>query len=223
MEIRIIYPDVHGELELTNQACTTDKGSDPPLNTVIGGSLRKRRSIRASSSDHFPALHINGGVAWIHAPNVRSERARETVRVHFAIIKIIRSLRICTKAWIVMIGCKNQWCAASPSAHKLRRDQFLLFLGFAVFAEKLAKCTDVFLQPEISQIAAITGKDCRLRQRRRRAFLVVIAEKEFTCLDRRPRSPSRFDAHSLDHRLRKPIAVAEVFPHTVEWRDRFEI
>ena len=92
-----------------------------------------------------------------------------------------------------------------------------------MFAEKLAKRADVFLHPQISQIAAITSKNFRLRQRRRRAFLVRRAEKEFTCLDRRANSRCRSGTDALDQRLGEPIAVAEVFSHRVERRNRFEI
>ena len=70
------------ELELTNQARAADERGDAPLDAVVRRAFRQRRPVGAAAADHPPAIHVLGGVARVHAPDVRAERDSVAVRVH---------------------------------------------------------------------------------------------------------------------------------------------
>src|SRR5262245_57494970 len=48
LEAGIVHPHVHGELELADQARTSEKRSDPPLHALLGRPLGERRSVGPS-------------------------------------------------------------------------------------------------------------------------------------------------------------------------------
>src|SRR5439155_1561304 len=68
LELRIVDPDVHGELELPNQAAAADERGNSPLHAIVRRALRQRRTVGAAAPDHLPALHVLAGVAKIHPP-----------------------------------------------------------------------------------------------------------------------------------------------------------
>ena len=122
-----------------------------------------------------------------------------------------------------MSGRQHERCAATPATHELRRHELLLLGRLAVLAQEVAKPSDVFLQAAIGHVAAVAGKDFRLRQIGARSVLVRVAEDEFARLERRAGARRRRLAGAFDDRLRKPVAVAEVIVRIVERRRRLQV
>ena len=118
---------------------------------------------------------------------------------------------------------QDEWSAAAPASHQLRRDQ-LLFVGRrAVLPQEVAERSDVLLQPAIRQVAAVTGQDLGLRQAGGETAFVGVAEEELPWLERRARAGCRYFPHFLDHRLRQSIAVAEVVVRMIQRGGRLQV
>src|SRR5262252_8651236 len=54
VEIRIIGPDIHGKLDLTDEAGTAHEGGNSPFYSVVRGTLWQRWTVSPSSPDHLP-------------------------------------------------------------------------------------------------------------------------------------------------------------------------
>ena len=210
LELRIVDPDVHREFELANQAGTADERGDAALHAVVRRALRQRRAVGAAAADHLAALHVLGGVARVHAPDVRADRAAIAVRVGILVQKVVGPLQIAAERRIVLVRAEHQRRAAAPPSHQLRRQQFLLVRRLRLLPQELAERADVLLHAQVGEIAAIARQDLRLRQRRRRSALVVVAEEELAGLHRRSGARRRLLAGSRDDRLRQAVAVAEM-------------
>jgi len=70
---------------------------------------------------------------------------------------------------------------------------------------------------QICHIAAVTRQNFRLRQLRRRAIFIGIAEDEFAGFDWRSGAGCWFNSSSFNFGGGEPIAVAEMFMHIFEW------
>src|SRR5262249_51713495 len=184
MEARIVGPDVHGKFELADKARASHKGGNSPLYAVVGGTLWQRRTVSSSTPNHLPPVHVRRRVAWVHAPNVRSERTAITMRVHGSVIEVIVPAGISPQAGVILVRREHQRSAASPTSHQFRGDPFLLFRCLPVLSEEITKRTHMLFHPEISHIAAVFGKSLRLRHSRSRSLFIAIAKEKFTCFDR---------------------------------------
>src|SRR6266849_5314872 len=89
VKVWVVGPHVHRKLKLAHQACTTDKRGDPSLDPVIRRTLWQGRTVSPPAPDHLSPVHVHCGIARVHAPNVRTERAGITVRVHGSVTEII--------------------------------------------------------------------------------------------------------------------------------------
>jgi hypothetical protein len=154
---------------------------------------------------------------------MRPERAAITVKIHLPVIKVVAALRVSTKFWVVLVPRQNKRSSASPSSHQLGGDQFLLFRCFAILSQEIAKCSNVFLKPHIGDIAAVARKNLRLRQPGRRSIFIRIAEKKFSCTNRRTRAGRWLTIYSLDVGLRQTIAIPEVLMRIGKRRNGFQI
>src|SRR5262249_7600948 len=139
VEISIVDPDILRKLELPNEACANHEGSNPAFDAVIRRVLWKVRPVGRATADHAAPIYIYCRVARIHAANVRSERNRIPLRIHFLVVEIVISLWIGAQAWIVFFRRQNERRPTSPAAHQLGGNQFLLFWSFAVLAQEVAE------------------------------------------------------------------------------------
>src|SRR3954463_7666653 len=159
MKIRVVDPDVLCKLELPHEARTNHEGGNPSINSVLGRAVRQEGPIGCAAADHLAPLHVGGGVAWVHPPNVRTERNGITVRVHLGIIEVIVALGIGGERRIVLFRRKNERSPTAPAAHQFRGNEVLLLKRPAVLSQEIAKPADVLLQSAVSHIAAIPRKD----------------------------------------------------------------
>src|SRR5947209_17497046 len=81
----------------------------------------------------------------------------------------------------------------------------------------------MLFEPEIHEVAAIARELLGLRQLRRRARLVGIAEEELASLHRRRRTGRGDIDGSIDHRMCESIEIAEVLARLAERSQRLEI
>src|SRR6266536_2282545 len=220
MEVFVVHPYVLCELELPDEARADHEGGYTALSAVLGRILRQMRTISGAATYHAAAVHIVPRVEGIRASNVRAERHRIPMRVHLPVVEVVVSLHIGAQRRIVSLGRKHERRAATPAAHKFRRDQLLLFGRFAVLAQEVAEFADMLLQAAISHVAAVAGQNFRLWQIGGRSVFVRVAEDEFARLERRAGAGRRHFASALDDRLREPVAVAEMVVCIVERRRR---
>src|SRR3954464_2571351 len=87
VELGIVGPHVLGELVLADQTGAADKGGNAPVAPTFGSAFGQRRPVRAAGTNDAPAIHVRGGVAWIHASDVGAEGDRIAVRVHLSVIE----------------------------------------------------------------------------------------------------------------------------------------
>jgi hypothetical protein len=80
VEIRIVYPNILGELELANEAGADHKGRNSALNAVPKRTFRQRRAVCRPAPDHPPSLNIRGGVT-----RVSSDEYAESRETHISI------------------------------------------------------------------------------------------------------------------------------------------
>ena len=188
VKVWIVRPHIHRKFKLADEARTADERGDTSLYAVVGDTFRQRRTVGPPAPDHLPPVHVHCGIARVHAPDVRTERAAIAVRVHLCVIEIVAALRISTELWIVLIRREDKRSAAPPSSHQLGSYQFLLFRCFTMGSEEIAKRAYVLFHSQIGNIAAVARKDLRLRQSGSRSFFVRIAKKEFTWFNRQDQS-----------------------------------
>src|SRR5215510_13188556 len=143
MKIGIVYPHVHGKLELTDEAGTAHEGGNSPFYAVVRGTLWQRRTVSPSASNHLPTVHVHCGIARIHPPDVRSQWAAIPMRVHGSVIEISVTGAISAESGIVLIRREYKRGAASPTSHQFRSHQFLLFRCLTMLSEKIMKGADV--------------------------------------------------------------------------------
>src|SRR5271170_937329 len=97
MKVGVVRPDVHRELELAHQAGAADEGGDTSFDSVVGFVFGQSRPVGPSTTNHLSALHVDGCVTRIHAPNVGSERTAISVGVHFGVVEIVITLHVAAK------------------------------------------------------------------------------------------------------------------------------
>src|SRR5437764_10194241 len=114
MKVGVVYPDVHRELELTHQAGAADKGGDTSFDSVVGFVFGQGRPVGPSATNHLSALHVDGCVTGIHAPNVGSARTAVTVGIHFAVIEIGIAFHVLAPPRISLAGWGYDWCPPTP-------------------------------------------------------------------------------------------------------------
>ena len=81
VEIRIVYPNILGELELANEAGADHKGRNSALNAVPKRTFRQRRAVCRPAPDHPPSLNIRGGVTRVHPTNMQKVAKRTSVYI----------------------------------------------------------------------------------------------------------------------------------------------
>ena len=139
------------------------KAAMPRSTPSSGRALRQRRPVGPAAADDAAAIHVHGRIARVHAPDVGAERDRVAVRVHLSVIEVVVALRVRRKLGVVLRGREHERCAAAPSPHQLRRDQFLLLRRGAVRSQEVAECADVLFDPAIGEKAAVARQDLGLR------------------------------------------------------------
>ena len=82
VETRIVHPHVLRELELANEARTSDERRDASLDAVLVRAFGQRGTVGAAAADHPAPIHVHGRVAWIHAPDMRAQRHGVAVGIH---------------------------------------------------------------------------------------------------------------------------------------------
>src|SRR5688572_4976410 len=122
VELGVVGPDVLRELVLPDQTGAADKGGDTPFDSIFGSTFRQRRPVRSAATNDAPTIHVHGGVARVHAPDVGAEWDRVAVRVHLSVIEVVVALWIRRQLGVVLRWRKHERCAAAPPAHQLRRD-----------------------------------------------------------------------------------------------------
>ena len=172
VKIPVVHPDVLRELELPDEARADHESGNAALRAVLRRVLRQMRSVGGAAADHAAAVHVRGGVAGIHAADVRAERHRIAMRVLLLVVEVVVALQIRAQRRIVFVGRQHERRAASPAAHQLRRHEFLLLGRLAVLAQEVAKRADMLLQAAIGHEAAVAGQDLGLRQLDGRAVFV---------------------------------------------------
>src|SRR5215470_17310094 len=70
VESRIVGPDIHGKLELSDEAGTAHERRDSPFYAVLGSTLWQRRTVSPATPNHLPPIHVCRGVSRIHPSNV---------------------------------------------------------------------------------------------------------------------------------------------------------
>ena len=200
------------------------KAAMPSLHAVVRRALRQRRTVGAAAADHLPALHVLGGVARVHAPDVRADRAAIPVRIDFLVQKVVGPLKIAAKCRIVFVRAQHQRRSATPPSHQLRRQQLLLVRRVRLLPQELSKQADVFFHSQVGEIAAVSREQLRLGQRWHRSAFVLVAEEELAGSHRWSRARSRLLSGFLDDWLRQPVTVAEMLARdAVEGRERFQV
>src|SRR4029077_19374390 len=98
----------------------------------MGGTLWQRGPVSPAAPNHFPPVHVCCGISRIHTPNVRTQRAAITMRVHCSVVEVIVPAVISAEAGIIFVGGYHERSTASPAAHQFGRDPFLLLRCIAV-------------------------------------------------------------------------------------------
>ena len=119
VKVWVVRPHIHRKFKLADEARTADERGDTSLYAVVGDTFRQGWTVGAPAADHLVAVHVRRSVARVHAPDVRTERAAITVRVHLCVGKIIVALRISSEGWIVLIRREDKRGAfeAAASGH----------------------------------------------------------------------------------------------------------
>src|SRR5580765_3975316 len=103
MKVRIIGPDVHGKFKLADKTRTAYEGRDATFDAVVGSTLWQYGSISSPSPNHLSAVHVCCRISRIHPPNVRTQRAAITMRVHGSVIEIVVTTVISAEARIILL------------------------------------------------------------------------------------------------------------------------
>src|SRR5262249_11442378 len=103
-------------------------------------------------------------VARVHTPDVTAER-RLLAACVVRVIKVVVALRVCAKGGVIDIRRQGQRRTAAPPAYQFRGEQFPLFLGTAIRAEKSIEGTDARLILAKAHIGAVTTEHVGLRHR----------------------------------------------------------
>ena len=69
VKILVVGPDILGKLELADEARADHERCDAAL-CPSSGHLRVRRAVSRTAADHPAAIHVRGGIARVHPPNV---------------------------------------------------------------------------------------------------------------------------------------------------------
>src|SRR5690348_18031301 len=117
MEIRIVRPDVHGKLELTDEAGTTYEGRNSPLYIVVGCTLGQCGAVSSPASNHLSTVHVFGTISRIHPPNVGTQRAAVAMRVHGSVTEVIVAAVISSKLGVILVRSENKRSTTSPTSH----------------------------------------------------------------------------------------------------------
>ena len=135
------------------------------------------------------------------------------------IVEVVVPLRIRAQRWIVRLRRQRERRPAAPAAHELRGHELLLLRCLAVLAEEITELAHVLFQAAVGHVTAVAGEDIRVGLCRNDSIFVGIAEYELSRLEGSSRAWRRHIAGPLDHRLGKPVAVAEVIVCIVKrWR-----
>ena len=92
-----------------------------------------------------------------------------------------------------------------------------------MLAEKFAKLPHVLLEPPIGHEAAVSRENFGPRTVGCDPVFVGVAKDELARLQGLAASGRRFDAVSLDGRLRQPVAVAEMLMRVAERRNGLKV
>ena len=223
VKIPIVHPDILRKLELADEACADHERRDAALLSVLGRAFGQRRPVGAAAPNHLAPVHVRGGVARIHPPDVRAERARHNPAGPVCVVEVVVAQRVRAELWIISDPAQapaERRSAIGPSAWRLPVP--------APPASRRAlsenRETRRRAPPSADRhITAVARKNLRLRQSGGRTFFVRIAEYEFAWLQRWAGSGRWLFAGTLDDRLRKPIAIAKVFVGVIERRSRLQI
>src|SRR6476620_8189227 len=155
MKVRIVCPYIHVKFELTDKTRAAHEGRNPSFDAVLGSIVWQRGTVSPAPPNHLPSIHVCCGIAWIHAANVRSQRAAIPMRVHGSIIEIIVTAVISAEDGIILVRSKYKRSATSPTSHQFRSDPFLLFRCLPMLPEEITKGADMLFHSEISHIATV--------------------------------------------------------------------
>src|SRR5262249_58485788 len=99
--------------------------------------------------------------------------------------------------------------ATAPAADQFRCEQFPLFLGAAVVAQKSIESADTRLIFAEAHIGAVAAEDVRPRHRQGDPSLTWISKNELTGPDWPCLARKRVDAPSFDRRLVHPLPACQ--------------
>ena len=145
------------------------------------------------------------------------------MRVHLSVVEVVVALRVGAERRIVLRPAPARAarrCASGPSASPPAAPAPPASRRAAAGNRGTRRrAPGAAGRPDSCRCA--TGS--RAAAARRRAVFVGVAEEELARLQRRARARGRHVARPFDHRLRQPVAVAEVIVRVVERRRRLQV
>src|SRR3954468_13883755 len=94
LEVGIVGPHAHREFELTNQACASHERGNAAIHAVVRRALRQQRTVRAAAANDLVTREVVGGVARVHATDVRAHRTRVAARIHRRVVEVVGTLPV---------------------------------------------------------------------------------------------------------------------------------
>src|SRR5882762_3392386 len=189
-EIAIRHPLRLHEFKLLFQMRTDQKENPAPLPAIIFQvAFRKRLSVVRASTQELVKIYRHNlvfqRIAWVYAPDVRAERALESLHVIFIAESVI-AVRVGPQAGIITPRSQHQRCAAAPSADHLRSDQLFFFRRRSLLPQILSKRCHSGVEFAKCNESTVTPQCFGLRGCRCFTEFVRVSHNELAGLDRRP-------------------------------------